>query len=148
MYNLFNNYFEFRGAMFIPKWIPDLSTGDSVYSFKFNIPFIGNQLRLLPIIYTLTQIFSTKLTQPANAAGAGGQNAMTMKFMTYGMPIMFFFLFYNAPAGLLLYWLTSNVWQVGQQMIINKKMAKEKEAKAVKTTAKPNKTLPPKGKKR
>ena len=65
MYNLFNNYFEFRGAMFIPKWIPDLSTGDSVYSFKFNIPFIGNQLRLLPIIYTLTQIFSTKLTQPA-----------------------------------------------------------------------------------
>ena len=148
MYNLFNNYFEFRGAMFIPNWIPDLSTGDSVYSFKFNIPFIGNQLRLLPIIYTLTQIFSTKLTQPANAAGAGGQNAMTMKFMTYGMPIMFFFLFYNAPAGLLLYWLTSNVWQVGQQMIINKKMAKEKEAKAVKTTAKPNKTLPPKGKKR
>ena len=97
------------------------------------------------------QLVEDKIAAPASArkpAGAGGQNAMTMKFMTYGMPIMFFFLFYNAPAGLLLYWLTSNVWQVGQQMIINKKMAKDKEAKAVKTTAKPNKTLPPKGKKK
>ncbi len=147
MYNLFNNYFEFRGAMFIPKWIPDLSTGDSIYSFNFNIPLLGNQLRLLPIIYTLTQIFSTKLTQPANSAGAAGQNAMTMKFMTYGMPIMFFFLFYNAPAGLLLYWLTSNVWQVGQQVIINKRMEKGKDKKVV-VNEKPNKTLPPKAKRK
>ena len=32
MFNLFNNYFEFRGAMFIPGWIPDLSVGDSIES--------------------------------------------------------------------------------------------------------------------
>ena len=146
MYNLFNNYFEFRGAMFIPKLIPDLSTGDSVVSFNFNIPFLGNQLRLLPIIYTLTQIFSTKLTQATTPGGGGGQNEMTMKFMTYGMPIMFFFLFYNAPSGLLLYWLTSNVLMVVQQVIINKKMAKDKPAKP--ENNKPQKTLPPKGKKR
>lgn len=146
MYNLFNNYFEFRGSMFIPKWIPDLTVGDSVYKFKGNgIPFLGNQIRLLPVIYVITQIISGKITQVGGAA-AGAQNSANMKMMTYGMPIMFFFLFYNAPSGLLLYWLTSNVLQVGQQLIINNMTAKEKNN--VKATVKNQKTIPPKGKKK
>ncbi len=148
MYNLFNNYFEFRGAMFIPHWIPDLSTGDVVKTFNFNIPLLGNQLRLLPVIYVATQLLSGKITQYGQTA-APGQNQATMKFMMYGMPLMFFFMFYNAPAGLLLYWLTSNVLQIFQQLIINK-MMKEKRAEkeAGKTSAKVQKTLPPKAKRK
>lgn len=122
MFNLFNNYFEFRGASFIPGWIPDLSVGDSIYTLGFSIPFLGNEIRLLPIIYAVTQIFSMKITQAQNA-----QNANQMKIMTYGMPIFFFFIFYNAPAGLLLYWLVSNVFQLFQQMIINKMMKEKRE---------------------
>lgn len=149
MYNLFNNYFEFRGAMFIPKWIPDLSTGDSVLTWEKDIwlisGFTGNHLRLLPIIYTATQLLSGKITQYGQPANAG-QSQATMKFMTYGMPIMFFFLFYNAPAGLLLYWLTSNILQIVQQLIINKMMnAKKKEMASQKPV---QKTLPPKGKRK
>lgn len=144
MYNLFNNYFEFRGASFIPKWIPDLTEGDSIYTFKFNIPLIGNQLRLLPIIYVGTQILSGKITQSLNPTG--GQNEKMMKLMTYGMPLMFFFIFYSAPSGLLLYWLTSNILQVVQQVIINKMMAKKRAPGA--EEKKPNlpKNLPPKAK--
>ena len=144
MYNLFNNYFEFRGASFIPKWIPDLTEGDSIYTFKFNIPLIGNQLRLLPIIYVGTQILSGKITQSLNPTG--GQNEKMMKLMTYGMPFMFFFIFYSAPSGLLLYWLTSNILQVVQQVIINKMMAKKRAPGA--EEKKPNlpKNLPPKAK--
>ena len=144
MYNLFNNYFEFRGAMFIPKWIPDLTEGDSVLTFKFNIPLIGNQLRLLPIIYVGSQILSGRLTQSMNPPG--GQNEKTMKFMTYGMPFMFFFLFYNAPSGLLLYWLTSNLLQLGQQAIINKMTAKKRAELGVEKTVNVPKNLPPKAK--
>ena len=144
MYNLFNNYFEFRGASFIPKWIPDLTEGDSIYTFKFNIPLIGNQLRLLPIIYVGTQILSGKITQSLNPTG--GQNEKMMKLMTYGMPFMFFFIFYSAPSGLLLYWLTSNILQVVQQVVINKMMAKKRAPGA--EEKKPNlpKNLPPKAK--
>jgi len=47
--------------------------------------------------------------------------------MMYGMPIMFFFLFYNAPAGLLLYWTVSNIFQLGQQIVINKTMKNKKD---------------------
>lgn len=146
MYNLFNNYFEFRGAMFIPGWIPDLSTGDVVKTFNFNIPLLGNQLRLLPVIYVATQLLSGKITQYGQA-GAPGQSQATMKFMMYGMPLMFFFMFYNAPSGLLLYWLTSNVLQIFQQLIINK-MMKEKRAEKDAGAAKVQKTLPPKGKRK
>ncbi len=145
MYNLFNNYFEFRGAMFIPHWIPDLSTGDVVKTFNFNIPLIGNQLRLLPVIYVATQLLSGKITQYGQTA-APGQSQATMKFMMYGMPLMFFFLFYNAPSGLLLYWLTSNVLQIFQQLLINKMMREKRAEKEGGFTAKEQKVLPPKAK--
>ncbi|MCQ2601435.1 MAG: membrane protein insertase YidC [Treponema sp.] len=144
MYNLFNNYFEFRGALFIPKWIPDLSTGDSVYTLKFDIPLMGNQIRILPVIYVASQLLSGKITQYGQTGA--GQNQATMKFMMYGMPIMFFFMFYNAPAGLLLYWLTSNILQMIQQIFINKLMAEKKaEMASGKTT---QKKLPPKAKRK
>ena len=148
MYNLFNNYFEFRGAMFIPHWIPDLSTGDVVKTFNFNIPLLGNQLRLLPVIYVATQLLSGKITQYGQAS-APGQSQTTMKFMMYGMPLMFFFVFYNAPSGLLLYWLTSNILQIFQQLIINK-MMKDKRAEKENGgfVPKEQKVIPPKGKRK
>lgn len=150
MFNLFNNYFEFRGALFIPKWIPDLSRGDSVLAFKKSIPLIGSNLRLLPIIYVGTQILSGIITNKNNPQQTG-QSATTMKFMTYGMPLMFFFMFYNAPAGLLLYWLTSNIFGIFQQLIINKMMAGAREElanKNKKPVGKTQKTLPPKNKRK
>ena len=60
-----------------------------------------------------------KITQMGSQA-ASGQAGM-MKFMTYGMPIIFFFVMYNAPSGLLLYWSTVNVISIGQQIFVNKR---------------------------
>lgn len=127
MFNLFNNYFDFRGAMFIPGWIPDLSQGDSVATLSFKIPILGtNQLRILPIIYLASQMVYGKITQMANPQT--GSNGMTMKIMTYGMPIFFFFIFYSAPSGLLIYWTLSNFLTMVQQIFINKMVKKEKAA--------------------
>lgn len=126
MFNLFNNYFEFRGAMFIPGWIPDLSVGDSVYTLGFNIPLLGNQIRLLPVVYLVSQLLYSKITQ------AGNGSAAQMKMMMLIMPIMFFFMFYNAPAGLILYWTISNLLQLVQQVYINKVMHEKKAELAAK----------------
>ncbi len=125
MYNLFNNYFEFRGASFIKGWIDDLSAGDSVYQLNFALPLFGNHIRILPVVYLLSQLFYGKITQMGGtmqSATSSGQ----MKFMTYVLPIVFFFLFYNAPSGLILFWTISNVIQMVQQLIINKTKAKAK----------------------
>ena len=130
MYNLFNNYFEFRGAMFIPGWIPDLSVGDTVYSIKhFSLPLLGTEIRLLPIIYLASQILTMVFTGMDGATtGAASSSQKSMKIMMYVMPVMFFFMFYNAPAGLILYWTISNLFSLGQQMVL-KSMKKKKEAK-------------------
>lgn len=136
MYNLFNNYFEFRGASFISGWIDDLSVGDHVgKTFEHGLPILGwNQIRILPIIYVISQLLFGKITGNGGTATAS-QNSAQMKMMMYGMPIMFFFLFYNAPAGLLLYWTVSNIFQLGQQIVINN-MMKGKDIKLVPTKAK------------
>ena len=119
MYNLFNNYFEFRGASFIKGWIDDLSDGDSVYQLKTFIPLVGNHIRVLPVIYLVSQLFYGKITQMGGTLQSA-QSSGQMKFMTYGLPVIFFFLFYNAPSGLILFWTVSNVIQMIQQVIINK----------------------------
>ena len=135
MFNLFNNYFEFRGAMFIPGWIPDLSVGDSIYTLGFNIPFLGNQIRILPVIYLGSQFVQGMITNSANAAGANGKS---MKITFYIMYVVFFFMFYNAPSGLLIYWTFSNVLMMGQQVIINNMMKKKRaELEAAKANERP-----------
>lgn len=116
MFSLFNNNFDLRGATFIPGWITDLSSPESVINFGFTIPLLNwDALRVLPIIFLITQLFTTKLTQPADAAQSNPQ----MKMMTLGLPIIFFFIMYNLPSGLLIYWIFQNVISTGQQLAYN-----------------------------
>ena len=86
-------------------WIKDLSTPD---------PY-----KILPIIMCVTMIASTKLTpQPATADPS---MKMQRVMMTWFMPIMLtWFFFLNAPSGLVLYWMVSNVVGVVIQLVINK----------------------------
>ena len=128
MYNVFNNYFEFRGASFIKGWIDDLSVGDSIWTWEKQIPLISgftqNTLRILPFVYTISQLFNGMITQYGGAGG--GQSKTQMALLMYGMPIMFFFILYNVASGLILYWTVSNILQMGQQIVINKITKKQK----------------------
>ncbi|MEA4861359.1 MAG: YidC/Oxa1 family membrane protein insertase, partial [Sphaerochaeta sp.] len=64
---------------------------------------------------------------------------------TYGMPLMFFFVLYSAPSGLILYWSVMNALSIFQQLYTNKKKEREaKENEAVNVQQFPG----PKGKKR
>jgi YidC/Oxa1 family membrane protein insertase len=124
MYNLFNNHFDLRGAMFIAGWIPDLSLPESIWSFApARIPLLGwSDLRLLPFLYVASQLVYGKVTQTPDSAG----NAQ-MKMMLYVMPIMFFFILYNVPSGLLVYWIMSNLLTMVQQLAINRYMKKRRQ---------------------
>ncbi len=120
LYGLLNKDFSLRGAMFIPGWINDLSIPETIFTLPFSIPFLGTKIHLLPILYTLSMIFSMKITQSATTSSQGNGKGM-MWFMTYGMPILFFFILYNAPSGLLVYWSISNVLSIIQQIYTNRK---------------------------
>ena len=128
MYNLFNNHFDLRGAMFIPGWIPDLSLPESIYNFpdNFRLPLLGwTALRLLPFLYVGSQLIYGKVTQTPDQQGNS-----QMKIMLYAMPVIFFFVLYDVPSGLLIYWIMSNLLTMVQQVTINKFLAGKRAAAA------------------
>ena len=123
-YTLLNSHFALRGAVFIPGWINDLSVPEAVITFSpINITrnFQFDSIRALPFIMLVTTFLSSKLMQ-SPSTDASGRN---MKMMTYMMPIMFFFILYNMPSGLLLYWTMQNIFTVAQQLYINHRRQKK-----------------------
>jgi YidC/Oxa1 family membrane protein insertase len=89
---------EVRNAPFI-GWINDLSSQDPYY--------------ILPIIMCVTMILQTALTPTT-------MDPMQKKIQ-YVMPLILTVAFFiYAPAGLVLYWMVSNLVGVGQQYVINR----------------------------
>jgi YidC/Oxa1 family membrane protein insertase len=123
MYRLFLNHFDLRGAVFIPGWIPDLSVAEYIVELPFSLPFLGTMLRGLPFIYVASQLLYGKVTQMP-----GQQSNTQMKIMLYVLPVVFFFVLYNVPSGLLVYWIFSNLLTLVQQLIINKFIIAKKAA--------------------
>ncbi|WP_028973380.1 membrane protein insertase YidC [Spirochaeta cellobiosiphila] len=124
LYRLLNSHFDLRGAAFISPWISDLSAPEHVFSWSgVTLPVVGNDFRILPFLMVITQIVMTKITQSQNT---GATSDSQMKMLTYGMPIFFFFIMYDMPSGLLLYWTVTNVLSAVQQIVINKMVKKKK----------------------
>lgn len=92
---------ELRGAHWL--WVTDLSQPEQL------------AIRVLPIVMIITQFVSQKMTP---TPGVDPAQARMMMFM----PLMFGFLFYNMAAGVVLYWLTSNLVGILTQWMINKTM--------------------------
>ena len=115
MYRVMSSHFALRGAPFF-WWISDLSEPETIFNFApVTLPILGwSDLRLLPILFVATQVLSSKTMQQP-----GAQSNKNMKMMTTLMPVFFFFILYNVPSGLLLYWITTNVLTSVQQKIIS-----------------------------
>jgi YidC/Oxa1 family membrane protein insertase len=92
---------EMRGARWL--WVSDLSQPETL------------AIHILPIILIASQFLSQKMTP------ATGMDPNQQKIMMF-MPLMYGFMFYYASAGLVLYWLTSNLAMIAQQLIINRMM--------------------------
>jgi len=102
-------------------WIKDLSSPDTVATIEAfkDIPLLPYHLNILPIIMTVFSVLQTKLTSPAGGAQDPTQQQQS-KMMMF-MPILFLFLFWSMPSGLVLYWTVQTVVSILQQMYINKK---------------------------
>ena len=88
-------------------WLPSLGQPDIVHipGLQFAIP------GLLLIIMTITSFVSQRMTTMPTE---DPQQQAMMRSMAF-MPLMYLFFFLNTPAGLVLYWLTSNVFSMFQQ---------------------------------
>lgn len=105
---------EMRHAPFF-GWLRDLSAADTSNFFtgfgliNWDAPSYLH-LGILPILYCVTMLIQQR-QQPMPTDPV---QAKMMKFM----PIMFMFIFASLPAGLVLYWVWSNIISIAQQEII------------------------------
>ena len=106
-YAFLSQAIELRGAPWF-GWIHDLSVHDPYY--------------VTPLLMAASQFWQSKLMPPT---GDPAQQRM-MQFM----PLMFLVFFLWAPSGLVLYWLVSNLWTIGQQYFTNRMLDNAAPAKA------------------
>jgi YidC/Oxa1 family membrane protein insertase len=109
-------------------------------------------IRIVSFVLIVIMCFTTFFTQKQIMSRSGpveGQAATVQKFMLYGMPLSLFVSGFFFPIGVLLYWFTNNLWTLGQQFFILRKMpppgsdAAKAKAAAEKPAIDP-KTLAPK----
>ena len=99
---------ELRQAPFI-FWIKDLAMADPYH--------------ILPVIMGATMLIQQKL----NPAPPDPMQAKIMMFL----PILFTSLFWNFPAGLVLYWIVNNSLSILQQWYITRKYSEDKPIKLI-----------------
>ncbi|MFH1457655.1 MAG: membrane protein insertase YidC [Candidatus Omnitrophota bacterium] len=97
-----------RGATFL--WIKDLSGPDRLFSLPFPKPF--DAFNLLPILMTIGMFIQQKIT---TASATGGSSAEQQRIMMIMMPLLFGFIFYSMPAGLVLYWFINSTLMLANQ---------------------------------
>ncbi len=126
MFDLLKSSFQLRGAVFIPGWINDLTAPDVLFQWKTPIFFIGNQFHLLPILLGIVMFFQQRLmsTAPKDPNKMTDQQRQ-QKTMGTVMTVVFMVMFYHFPSGLNLYWLSSMLLGILQQVITNKFLDKK-----------------------
>ncbi|MDE2093757.1 MAG: membrane protein insertase YidC, partial [Burkholderiales bacterium] len=99
LYSVLSSSVEMRNAPWI-GWIVDLSAKDPLF--------------ILPLLMTASSLLQTWLNPtPPDPVQAK---------MMWIMPLAFSVMFFQFPAGLVLYWLTNNILSITQQYVINKRL--------------------------
>jgi len=116
LYRMLYQAIELRHAPFF-SWINDLSAPDRLFHFGFSIPFMQPPygIPVLTVVMGATMFLQQKMSPPPG-------DPTQAKMMMF-MPLIFTVIFINFPAGLVLYWLTNNIFSIAQQYYIQKKFA-------------------------
>ncbi len=99
-------------------WIGDLSSPDRV-PLPFTLPYIGSEFHALPLIMCAGMAIQQKLSA-VKIEGQDPTMEQQQKMMAVMMPIIFGFVFYSMPSGLVLYWLTNTVIMTLYQLSLKK----------------------------
>jgi YidC/Oxa1 family membrane protein insertase len=102
--------FHSNGALHI------IAPGSAKFLFIPDITFkaTGVALVVLLLLYVGSQLVSTLV---ATAAADPNQRRLMLL-----LPLVFVVILFRYPAGLLVYWITTNLWTIGQQFLIKRHM--------------------------
>lgn len=109
LFAMFNGLTEIKGVSFM--WIRDLYLPD-----RLGTTGIAAQIAILPLLSGLTTYLSSKMMAPPTDSAQAKQTST----MNTTMAVVFTFMSWNFKSGLVLYWVTQNLFQMGQTYIMKK----------------------------
>ena len=117
MFRFFPASIELREQPFL--WADDLSSYDSIVNLPFSIPFYGDHVSLFALLMAVS-LFGYSWFNYQQTASSLPQMAGMKFMMVYMMPIMMLFWFNSYSSGLCYYYLLSNIFTIGQTLVIRR----------------------------
>jgi len=90
-------------------WIQDLSRPDALLRLPVCVPFFGCYLNLLPFLMSSASLAALLRFRSATLTPS---LVRRQRRNLMGMTVLFFLLFYTFPAGMVLYWTSTNSFQL------------------------------------
>ncbi|BAM99695.1 membrane protein insertase YidC [Blattabacterium cuenoti] len=128
LFKFFPTLINLRGKSFL--WVEDLTSYDSIFKLPFFIPFYGNHVSLLTLLYSLASLVYTKLSNNGrkNVSKNGDDSSIPdMNFLLYLMPIVMLLFINSYASALSLYYFTSNIINIVFFFFIKEFMLDEKK---------------------
>lgn len=145
LYTALNNAVQLRGTPFL--WIDNLAAPDALFKLPFNLPVLGDNFNLLPLITVGLFVVQQKLFMPPPT---DKDQELQHKIMNY-MMIAMGFLFYRVPAGLCVYFIASSLWGICERKLLDfqakRHPATSADPNVIEVTAETKKSSPNKNKK-
>ena len=117
MFRFFPASIELREQPFL--WADDLSSYDSIVNLPFSIPFYGDHVSLFALLMAVS-LFGYSWFNYQQTASSQPQMAGMKFMMVYMMPIMMLFWFNSYSSGLCYYYPLSNIFTIGQTLVIRR----------------------------
>lgn len=117
LYQALTKSVALRGAGFL--WIKDLSMPDAV-AIPATLPLIGSHINILPLAMVVLMVFQQKVSTKVMGSAVTEEQKQQQKMMLIIMPVMFGFIFYNMPSGMVLYWVVNTLLMIVEQSAILK----------------------------
>lgn len=143
LFKFFPTLINLRGKSFL--WVEDLTSYDSILELPFSIPFYGNHVSLLTLLYSFALLIYTKLSNNigSNDTLNNQNNASDTSFLLYLMPVIMLFFINSYASGLSLYYFISNIINIGLIFFIKKFLLDEnKILQKIQENKKKQKKLP------
>ena len=123
MFRFFPASIELREQPFL--WAAALSSYDSIVTLPFSIPFYGDHVSLFALLMAVS-LFGYSYFNYQQTASSQPQMAGMKFMMVYMMPIMMLLWFNSYSSGLCYYYLLSNLFTIGQTLVIRRIVDDEK----------------------
>jgi YidC/Oxa1 family membrane protein insertase len=120
LYWTFSLAADLRGHGFL--WVRDLTLADNTFFLGFTLPWLGPAtINLLPLAY-IGFSFWMSFSQKPPTGGDGNDMQQQMAKTMRWMPLIFGLIFYNMPAGLVLYFTVNIVLSTLEMRYVRKKL--------------------------